>query len=215
VIRQKVQNLRQAVAAYYEARDNGGQAAAAAAAKQVHEAWNALPPGVRSRIEQRHPGTTARLSGLKNQAAGAGSPASGSGGTLTEDKSITGPHGGTTDVDKSWTKNGNTVTEKGTVTGPKGQTTTSKGTWTKNGNTLTEDKSITGPHGGTTDIDKSWTRNGKTVSEQGTVTGPKGQTTTSKGTWTRSGSGAPHAGGHRFKDEFDVFGEHGPHGRRR
>jgi hypothetical protein len=160
VIRQKVQNLRQAVAAYYEARDNGGQAAAAAA-KQVHEAWNALPPGVRSRIEQRHPGTTARLSGLKNQAAGAGSPASGSGGTLTEDKSIT------------------------------------------------------GPHGGTTDIDKSWTRNGKTVSEQGTVTGPKGQTTTSKGTWTRSGSGAPHAGGHRFKDEFDVFGEHGPHGRRR
>ena len=135
-----MQELRQAVAAYQEAKENGDPAATAAAQSKLQQAWKALPPRMQARIEERHPATGQRIAGMQNHAAAASSGSSAASGSASANKSVTGPGGNTTTSDKTWTKNGNTVTEQGTVTGPNGHTATSNATWTKSGSTLTKTK---------------------------------------------------------------------------
>ena len=66
-VRQRIAALREQVAAFYEAAEEGDAESAKAAATKARQLWSALPASVRRRIEQKRPGTDRRLRGLANE----------------------------------------------------------------------------------------------------------------------------------------------------
>jgi len=154
--KQQIATLRQAVAEFFAAKDAGNRQAAMQAVQKARTAWQALPQSLRTRIEQKRPGTAERLNTLDQEFDLPDHQTA----TANSSGSVTGPAGQTVTREDTWTRDGNTITRDGTVAGPNGQTATIDGTISKDGNTLTRDTTVTGPGGNTAEQNVTWTKDG-------------------------------------------------------
>jgi hypothetical protein len=152
--------LRRAVADYYTARAAGDEEGAAAAAAKARDAWLALPPAMRDRIEARHPGTLAHLKALPGAGGNGGSDAArdaGAGQARAREGRVICPNG------KEFTSK-DAVGFEETRTGPDGRVVVRDGTVTRSGDSVTRVSQITGADGQVHSLSSTWTSpDGKSI----------------------------------------------------